>query len=314
MYRISFVLVCLLCWSVSMFAQGAKFGIKAGINISTISGPMEENELGEVLENTKFLPGFHLGPTLSYEFTDKVGFQVELLYSQKGGKYSFNDDSSYFLLIEEIRTPVDTFLSKSTLSTGRKKLTLTNNNGYLEIPLMLHYKPIPKLRIGAGLSFGVLLNSTGVGSMDFTGRIWQGTVFTNLDRFTVNVQNKYNKDDGLAEEFQNADLTMQEVLSNENPLADRLYAPSQIGAYYDFNEQEKNGRYFNTLDLGANLELAYVFDTGLHFGIRANYGLLDATNNRYDFNGHQLDSNLEKIARSDKDKNISIQISIGFGF
>lgn len=310
MYRISFVLVSLLFCSVFMFAQGAKVGIKAGINISTISGPQEKNALGEVLEETKFVPGFHLGPTLSYEFTDKVGFQVELLYSQKGGKYRYNDDSSYFLLIE----PVDTLWERTTLATGRKKVFLTRNNGYLEIPLMFHYKVLPKLRLGAGVSFGVLLNSSGVGTMDFTGKIRQVGTVTNLDRFTVVLDHKYNRDDGIPDVFESSDVSLQEVLTNENPLADQLYAPSNVGGYYDFTEIEKSGRYFSTLDVGANLELAYVFDTGLYFGIRANYGLLDATNNRYDFNKHQLDDNLDKISRTDRDKNISIQISIGFGF
>ncbi len=59
------------------------FGVKAGINIST------QKTIGEGINvNTKSLVGFHLGVYGNYFFLEQLAVQLELLYSQKGSKWS----------------------------------------------------------------------------------------------------------------------------------------------------------------------------------------------------------------------------------
>ena len=79
-----------------LLAQNTAFGIKAGLNFSSLKGPSEFESAEFGSETTKFIPGFHLGPTFTYNITDKVGLQVELLYSQKGNKYRFSSETAHY--------------------------------------------------------------------------------------------------------------------------------------------------------------------------------------------------------------------------
>ncbi len=304
-----------------VLAQGTAFGIKAGLNFSSMKGPSEFSsaELGS--ETSKFIPGFHLGPTFTYDITDKVGLQVELLYSQKGNKYRFSSETGHYrsFLTSDLNNKV---LDPTVWAIGDKSVILNVNTGHLALPVMFFYNITSNLRLGAGLELNALLHATGNGQLAFEGQVQNGpNSEVMLDRFTTILEYNYNKDKAGAPAV--FDDPLAEVLnpsragtSAGSELLDPIYFPQRVKAY--FLEAEKNGRAFNLLDLGANVDLAYVFNSGLYFNLRGSYGLLDSTNNTYDFSEYQLtdpvNGDLSRVARSDKDASVSIQVSVGFTF
>ena len=87
--------------------------------------------------------------------------------------------------------------------------------------------------------------------------------------------------------------------------------PSFLQAYYLFPEDR--GSYFSTIDFGLNVGAYYYWNQGLFLGGRFNYGLSDVTKDNYDVSRQSL-NNGQFIQRSDKDRNISLQFSLGFSF
>ncbi len=63
-------------------AQEVKFGAKAGVNITNVSGDAP---------GQKARTAFHLGGVAKISLTDKLSFQPELLYSLQGYKYDRGD-------------------------------------------------------------------------------------------------------------------------------------------------------------------------------------------------------------------------------
>jgi hypothetical protein len=90
-------------------AQGARFGIKAGLNISDVAG-------SGTGESTKALAGLNAGLMADFGFSDHLSFHPELLFSQKGAKYTGVDDATGIGL------------------AGRERTT------YLDLPLLLRLK------------------------------------------------------------------------------------------------------------------------------------------------------------------------------
>jgi hypothetical protein len=131
MKKFSFLVfaVVILC-SSRIYAQGFHLGIKAGTNISQISGRSFDQG---------FNWGFMAGAFAEVNFTKSWGIQPELLFSQSKTQTAtdFND-----VYQEGIN-------SRSV------------NLNYLTIPILLSYKlPIPILSIQVGPQFGILLNTS----------------------------------------------------------------------------------------------------------------------------------------------------------
>ena len=63
-------------------AQSARFGVKAGLNLSNASG--------DNTSNNKNLTGLAAGLMADFGFSDLISFHPELLYSQKGAKLEYN--------------------------------------------------------------------------------------------------------------------------------------------------------------------------------------------------------------------------------
>lgn len=83
------ILVLFLFISLFTFTSQAqiRFGVKAGMNISGVSG----DNIGDFVDNN--LTGFHIGPTVEWLVNGKMGFDGSVLYSQKGIK--FKDEDSH---------------------------------------------------------------------------------------------------------------------------------------------------------------------------------------------------------------------------
>jgi len=63
-------------------AQGVRFGVKAGANLSNLSGDLVDQD------QYKNRFGFHGGVMVNFGLGDIVSIQPEVLYSQKGFKYA----------------------------------------------------------------------------------------------------------------------------------------------------------------------------------------------------------------------------------
>lgn len=64
--------------SISLNAQEVKYGAKAGINISSLSG-----------DNTKSKTGFQIGALADFKFSERVSIQPELTLATGGGEYAY---------------------------------------------------------------------------------------------------------------------------------------------------------------------------------------------------------------------------------
>jgi len=120
------IILFLLFISVNSFIQAQKinFGIKAGLNESSISGSSNEN--------TSSSTGFHAGVLLEFKALGKVAVQPELLFSTQGGKSVSKD------------------LNIST----------TTKMNYVLVPIMIKYYTIGGLFIEAGPQAGFLTSAT----------------------------------------------------------------------------------------------------------------------------------------------------------
>lgn len=100
--------------AMGMNAQGLDLGIKAGVNFASISDATEASN------RTGFVAGFFT----ALKFSEKVGLQVDLLYSQQG----------------------------ADLDVGAFDLD------YINIPALLKYYFTDRLNIQLGPQFGFLIN------------------------------------------------------------------------------------------------------------------------------------------------------------
>ncbi|HEX2936049.1 MAG TPA: porin family protein [Bacteroidales bacterium] len=102
------------------------FGVKAGVNSSNVYDTKGDDF------DAKAKWGFAAGAFLSFPFNAVLGFQPELMYSQKG--------------------------FKSTGSVLGVDYSYTRKLNYIDVPLQLQIKPIPALTILAGPQFSFLIN------------------------------------------------------------------------------------------------------------------------------------------------------------
>jgi opacity protein-like surface antigen len=105
-------------------AQEVKFGVKGGINLSTLTGDVED-------ASSKV--GFQAGGFAEIKLTEEFSIQPEILYSLQGAK---GDQSGFG------------YSSKSTL-----------NLSYLNIPVMFKYYVAEKFSFEAGPQIGFLLSA-----------------------------------------------------------------------------------------------------------------------------------------------------------
>lgn len=108
------VIVCVLFSGNSAFSQEIDLGVKAGVNFASISGASDYSNR----------TGFQAGVFGGIKFTDNIGIQADVLYSQQGAEF----DSGKFDL------------------------------EYVNVPVVLKYYLVQGLNIQAGPQFGFILN------------------------------------------------------------------------------------------------------------------------------------------------------------
>jgi len=91
--------------SVTAFGQ-VKFGIKAGGNMSHLSGQTTDKGFkASSWSNVAY--GFHAGGYVNYSFNDVWGAQAEAVFSMQGGeRYIFNTDTGGTLRLNYVNIPL----------------------------------------------------------------------------------------------------------------------------------------------------------------------------------------------------------------
>ena len=286
------IITVLLFLTTASFAQQLSYGFRAGLSYSRFNGPSEVNDDGESLESYDFASGFHIGFAVNYAVTDLFGFRGELLFSQRGTDYKYEGDSYYFMKRNEP--------GEEKLVFGKRKIDMGVSMANLEIPLAVYYK-LGSFEFLAGINIGVLMTSTGGGSLDFSDGISQSG--NPVDSFVITLQHNYSKDGARQAGPSNLPILVDGSI---------VVTPSSTGAYYDYDVKNKN--LYQTFDFGLTGGLAFYLNEGLFIGARLIYGITDLDRNEYDISYHKLDANDNYIQRADKNTNLTIQASIGFLF
>lgn len=119
--------VCaLMLASTFLFAQNFGLGVKAGLNMGKISGQAFKDG---------FNLSYHVGAFGHYDFTEKIGIQPELLYSQTQTRTA-SSDITYANLKPDTKAKLD----------------------YMYIPVLLRYNVNNLVTLHVGPQFGILVN------------------------------------------------------------------------------------------------------------------------------------------------------------
>lgn len=279
-----YLLIILLFCAVPAQAQ-VKGGIKVGMNLSSIRGPVVNDSTGR--ESYRATTGFQVGPFINWKWTPVVGLRAELLYNQAGGRYEF-DGVGFNIFRAEDGTKI--------VAYGPKKIILNVTNSYLHLPLLV-YGRVGAFQVEAGIRPGLLVSSFGDGKLTFSGTTSGGTVVPEMEQELF-----FNY---LRDKAGDADFNDVKQLILDGKLAK---IPQRLKAYFF---EDENKRLYTRFDLDVTVGAAYYFNRSLHIGVRAAFGLSDLTNNAADFD--QIKTNgLNLIRSGDKDKLFQISLSVGF--
>ncbi len=273
--------------------QAVTIGFQAGMGFSKVTGPSEMEDNTE-LEEFNTTGGFHVGATLNYKIFDNFGLRSGVIFNQRGSSYKY-DGPSYLIVYRE--DPFPTVYLQANRETALK---LTD--AYIDIPVMAFYRAGP-LEFRAGLYGSIMVAGTAGGETSFSNvsTISKGSP---VDNFKFSLDYSFYADNANAAKFGN--------LQNISVEGENVILPTIIGAYYE--HLEKKGSLIKPIDLGLIGGLSYYLNETFYIGFETMYGLMDISNNRYDYSLFQLDQNLERISREDNDVNLSFKFSIGFSF
>lgn len=287
-----FTLLVLTAFFHTANAQDIAYGFKAGLNFNRIIADSETDGMTE-FETFDGKTGFHVGATFTWKATDLMGLRGEFLFSQKGYKRRYNGPSYY-----DISTDNG---ARVNLENGNRNIFISNANSYIDIPVMGYVKVAPWLELHVGANVGVLISSTAVGDFVYTGQTPNGTEVT----IEYDLDYRYGADD-----VGDIDVAAEPVtIAIDN---NTFTLPNSAGAYYEYESDQ--GRYHNLIDVGLLGGMSFYLNKGLYVAVRANYGLTDITNNDADYSFQSKDADGNFITTDEKDRNFSIQASVGFSF
>lgn len=186
------LIVCtlLLCATVTAQTEKIKIGIKAGLNISSLT--FDESEL----ESSK-KTGFTAGVMAEIPLAKNFAIQPELLYSQQGMKFSYSD---------------------AEVSNSHYKSTVNLN--YLNIPVMLKYYVAKGFSVQAGPQIGILLKANNNYQDNFLG--YENREDFNLKEYSNGIDTSVNF--GLGYQFKDKfyadaryNLSYSDIFKEANP-------------------------------------------------------------------------------------------------
>ncbi|MFN8338246.1 MAG: outer membrane beta-barrel protein [Saprospiraceae bacterium] len=278
------LLMVLISWSG---INGQSFGIRAGLNYTKFSGPVEQG----VNERFSLTNGFHFGVNYAYKFADIFSVKGELLYTQIGSKYNFDGDSYY-------KVPIGTGFY---YEKGFTSINLKVSNAYVSLPITFQWELSKKLEVFAGGYVSYLVGPRGNGTLYFT----QYTETIGIKQSLIH--NYYSDVAGGI-----ATSTLGPWLEVGGKTV-QLYRDA--GAYYNLLASEKEADLYKSMDYGLLGGFNYFINKGFYVGLRYEYGLRDVTDNRVDFIKKSFDEdNNVGIKAEHFDRNVGFEVSFGFRF
>lgn len=262
------------------------FGIRAGLNYTKFSGPLEQG----VSEQFSLTNGFHFGVNYAYKFADIFSLRGELLYTQIGTNYKFDGESFY-------KIPIGTGFS---YEKGSSNINMKISNAYVSIPVTFQWQVSKKIELFAGGYASFLVGPKGGGTLYF---YQSDSLF-----FKQSLIHSYYKDEagGIASSYTGPSVWVDGIVT---PLA------RDAGAYYNLLASEKEANLYKTFDYGLIGGFNYFINKGFYFGLRYDYGLTDVTNDKVDFLRKSFDEeNVVGIKSNHFDRNVGFEVSFGFRF
>lgn len=261
------------------------FGIRAGLNFSTLMGPAEEG----VEESFGLNGGFHFGFNYAYNISDVFSIRTELLYMQTGTDYSYKGESYYAIELAD----------RVLYERGEATIDLVVSNAQISIPITAHFELNDKWEVLGGVYTNFLVGPTGTGQLRFESydRPLEIVFRQSLDYSYFGDEARGTAGDGVVRIIVDDDI---------------ISLPRFAGAYYQYFE--KDGNAFNVIDLGLTAGVSYFFNRGFYASLRADYGMLDLTNNKMDRSLKEVNTDNSFILRDDKDHHFGLQASFGFRF
>ncbi len=287
----------LLCSLSGARAQGGEWGVgfELGWSGNVLQGEMEQNAAGEEVEDRQLNSGFHLLVFTRYNFTDQFNIQMGLEYNQRGAEYEWQGDS-YFIF-----NPLDADTRK--IAYGKRSELGRVTNYYLDIPVVVNYNIGKHFQLGAGVYGGLLLSSRNQGDLTMTRG---DSPFSDFDEvLPLLMDYNYRKD--RAGEGESSTIRFHKVDGQT------YVVPVTIKANFMFSEEPEDNLYKN-LDFGLMGQFGYYFNKSLNLKFKVKWGMTDISNNGRDISKGMLDDDGDFIYRSDKDRNLDFQISLGFNF
>jgi hypothetical protein len=281
----------LLLLTGALQAQEIRGGFRAGLNFSTINGPLETNSNGDALEEFAMTTGFHIGAVVNFQFTDYFGLRSELSYSQRGTDYRYEGESFWNF---------ETADRSEFISTGSRSVVMTISNSYLTIPVSAYVR-VDRFELSGGAGFGLNLAGRGSGELTYRGISPKGN---EIEEFTTALDFNYGNDHFGRSDFRE---DVPQIVDGVT-----ILAPKNMGAYYEAPSGKKN--LFKPYDFFLHAGLSIFLNRGMYIGGRINYGMTDITRTVRDVSKFMLDPENGYILREDKDQNLNIEASIGFSF
>jgi hypothetical protein len=270
-----------------MFSLSAQsIGVRAGWNFNTFSGPLEPSEKYGLAN------GIHFGVNYGYKLTNNFMLRGELLYSQSGTKQTYDGDSYYLIYTND----------KTVYEKGKRKLDLQISNSYIGIPITA-VANLGKFEFYGGAGAYVLINPTGRGTLRFESKDHPNEII-----FKQALDYRYQTDKAKARADQIYSTGELRIIVEGKVVS----LPKSIGAYYQ--NDALFGKRFNWFNLSAIGGINYFLNRGFFIGARLERGLLDVTNNRMDASLESLNDDLNFKNRTDKDLQLTYQLSCGFRF
>lgn len=179
-----------MCAAVAAQTDKIKLGVKAGLNISSLTS--DKNEL-----DSSDKTGFTAGVMAEIPLAKNFSIQPEVLYSQQGMKFSYSD------------IDVENSHYKSTIELN-----------YLNIPVMLKYYVVKGLSVQAGPQIGILLKASNKYQDNFLGYENQETF--SLSDYASGIDTSVNF--GLGYQFKNKfyadaryNISYSDIFKDANP-------------------------------------------------------------------------------------------------
>jgi hypothetical protein len=285
--------VFLICSVHLLWAQGFGSVFRAGLATSTFRGDVLTAADGSVQEQLGYVSGFHLGAGMRYKFdyAEQFGMNVEVVYTQKGGRVRYDGPSYFVFRNTEGRREV---------VNGERNYIVDISTSHFDLPITFFARFLKKLEVSGGIYLSAMLRADGGGSYTF-----RSSSPFNVD-MTVFLDQNYRRDNVADYSAPFGGETIPVRLGAE------LYPiPKTQGAY--FEHTEKRGSLIQGFDMGLTGGLSYYFTKGLYLGGRIQYGLLNQFNPEMFVSLRDLDNN-QPALRSDTRQNLSFQIAIGFAF